>query len=344
MKTELDKYVSEQMEQMENSLQVDNWGVFQSHFAMYKRKRALRFAVYPALVTVVAIVIILSGEDITTDTIREWPGISMANNAMINTEITKCAPLANLAYREKNAEPMQKVPDKTSGISKISSPVPDDNNATTFSYDAFEEESLVTESSRKRQAIIVGLSGGPGILSRKEAYTKLNTSGGILAGGTENVHFRHLPPVNFGLSLGLPVTDRLSVVTGLDYSLYLSQKEIKTSKSTQNEVQQLHYLGIPIKLNYSICSSTSFVWYIGGGLQLEQLIYGKTGNTILKENNILCSARVSTGVQYNITDKLSVYFEPYCSYLLSGSALHSYHSDNPLFFSINLGLRFQYTR
>jgi hypothetical protein len=139
--------------------------------------------------------------------------------------------------------------------------------------------------------------------------------------------------------LGINFTQRLALITGLDYSLYLSEKVISYSDKISSEIQQLHYLGLPLRLNYTIYSKNSFEWYAGGGVKVEKCIYAKSGTTVLKESNFLLSGLLTTGIQYNITRNFSIYCEPYCSYLFSDTRLSSYRSENPFEISAKLGIR-----
>ena len=63
---------------------------------------------------------------------------------------------------------------------------------------------------------------------------------------------------------------------------------------------------------------------------MEKLIYGKSGSKILTEQKVLWSAMMSTGIQYNFSKNVSLYCKPYCSYLLSDTALMSYRKDDHL--------------
>ena len=130
-----------------------------------------------------------------------------------------------------------------------------------------------------------------------------------------------------------------AVVRGEYNMLNLSNKEISSIVTKRNEMQQLHYLGLPLRVNYTIYSKNSFEWYAGGGFKVDKCIYAKSGATVLKESDFLLSALLTTGIQYKITRNLSIYFEPYCSYLFSDTRLPSYRSENPLEISAKLGIR-----
>lgn len=177
--------------------------------------------------------------------------------------------------------------------------------------------------------------------SRAGAYLQMSGGGnGILAGEMENVHYKHLPPITIGVSIGINLSKRFTVITGLDYSLYLSHKEITSSKGVRDEMQQIHYLGLPIRCDYTIYSNKSFEWYIGGGLEIEKCVSAASGTTSFREKNFLWSAVATTGIQYNISRNISLYCEPYCSYLLSETNLFSYRSANHIGVSAKLGIRF----
>ena len=210
------------------------------------------------------------------------------------------------------------------------------------SYTHFETEIIDAELHKAyKPKFSIGLSGGPGMTSRAGTMIQINAPGnGMLSGEREEVNYRHLPPISFGVSVGINLSKRFTIITGLDYSLYLSHKEITSSKGVGNEMQQIHYLGLPIRSDYTIYSNKSFEWYVGGGFEVEKCVSASSGTTSFKEKNFLWSAVATTGIEYNITKNISLYCEPYCSYLLSETNLFSYRTENPVTISAKLGLRF----
>ena len=79
---------------------------------------------------------------------------------------------------------------------------------------------------------------------------------------------KHKTPVSVGLSVSYALNDRLSLVSGLNYTLLSSSWE--TTDTYHNETtQKLHFLGIPLSLSYEIARWKSFVVYGAAGAMAE---------------------------------------------------------------------------
>ena len=64
----------------------------------------------------------------------------------------------------------------------------------------------------------------------------------------------HDQPISFGVTISKSIIHNLSIETGLIYS-YLYSKSKNTSSVVQNrQTQSLHYLGVPLNLNYNLFS------------------------------------------------------------------------------------------
>ena len=349
MKTEFDKYISDQIQNIEDCLQVGNWNAFQVRHAKYRRAKAIRFIMPVAAAASIIMAFVLFGRESSSNEVdysnKELTLIA-DNTAIIEVEIPECKNglielnrphevtvpdsviVAETDHQEDNATITEI--ESNNSLPKSST---DTSSQLRDSYTHFETEI--------KPKFSIGLTGGPGMTSRAGTMIQINAPGnGMLSGEREEVNYRHLPPITFGVSMGINLSERFTVITGLDYSLYLSYKEITSSKGVRNEMQQIHYLGLPIRCDYTIYSNKSFEWYVGGGFEVEKCVSASSGTTSFKEKNFLWSAVATTGIQYNITKNISLYCEPYCSYLLSETSLFSYRTENPVTISAKLGLRF----
>lgn len=361
MKTDFDKYISDQIQHIEDNLQVGNWDAFQVRYAKNRRTKTMRVIIpIAAAASIIMAFVFLGRENNSNDVNYSNKEIALiADNAtytaIIKTEIPECKTnLIALDRPHKVTVPdsiiVAEIDQQQDSAATIKFEVK--NNAPEFvkdtsaqlsnSYAYMEKESIdVTLHKANRPEIHIGLSGGPGMTSRAGTMIQINAPGnGMLSGEREEVNYRHLPPISFGVSVGINLSKRFTIITGLDYSLYLSHKEITSSKGVRNEMQQIHYLGLPIRCDYTIYSNKSFEWYVGGGFEVEKCVSASSGTTSFKEKNFLWSAVATTGIQYNITKNISLYCEPYCSYLLSETSLFSYRTENPVTISAKLGLRF----
>lgn len=358
MKTDFDKYISDQIQHIEDNLQVGNWDAFKVCYAKNRRTKTKRVIIpIAAAASIIMAFVFLGRENNSNDVNYSNKEIALIadNTAIIKVKIPECKNGLIELNRPHEvtvsdsiivAETNRQENSATTTEIEINSSVPKSSTDTSLqlreSYTHFETE--INDADRYKAYkpnFSIGLSGGPGMASRAGAYRQMSGGGnGILSGEMENVHYKHLPPITIGISIGINLSKRFTIITGLDYSLYLSHKEITSSKGVRNEMQQIHYLGLPIRCDYTIYSNKSFEWYVGGGFEVEKCVSASSGTTSFKEKNFLWSAVATTGIQYNITKNISLYCEPYCSYLLSETSLFSYRSDNPIGVSANLGIRF----
>ena len=358
MKTDFDKYISDQIQNIEDNLQVGNWDAFKVCYAKNRRTKTMRFIIPIAVAASIIMAFVFFGRESNSNEVN-YSNMEIAliadNTATIKTEIPKCKNGLTASHRPHKvtvpdsiiiAETNNQEDSVTTIEIESNSSVPKSSTDTSSrlrdSYTHFETEIIDAELHKAyKPKFSIGLSGGPGMTSRDGTLRQMSGGGnGILSGEMENVHYKHLPPITFGVSIGINLSKRFTIITGLDYSLYLSHKEITSSKGVRNEMQQIHYLGLPIKCDYTIYSNKSFEWYIGGGFEVEKCVSASSGTTSFKEKNFLWSAVATTGIQYNITKNISLYCEPYCSYLLSETNLFSYRTENPVTISAKLGLRF----
>lgn len=358
MKTDFDKYISDQIQNIEDNLQVGNWDAFKVCYAKNRRTKTMRFIIPIAVAASIIMVFVFFGRESNINEVN-YSNMEIAliadNTATIKTEIPKCKNGLTASHRPHKvtvpdsiiiAEANNQEDSVTTIEIESNNSVPKSSTDTSSrlrdSYTHFETEIIDADLHKAyKPKFSIGLSGGPGMTSRAGTMIQINAPGnGMLSGEREEVNYRHLPPISFGVSVGINLSKRFTIITGLDYSLYLSHKGITSSKGVRNEMQQIHYLGLPIRCDYTIYSNKSFEWYIGGGFEVEKCVSASSGTTSFKEKNFLWSAVATIGIQYNITKNISLYCEPYCSYLLSETNLFSYRTENPVTISAKLGLRF----
>jgi len=144
----------------------------------------------------------------------------------------------------------------------------------------------------------------------------------------------HNRPVKAGLSLRVPFSERFSVVSGVDYSLYNS--------NINNAEQKVQYLGIPARLDWAIVPNRRIGIYIGAGASADFCIAAQQKGESVKKDGITFSLLAAGGAQYNITKSVSLFLEPTLSWRIpsSNTALQTYRSSHPLMFSLSTGLRY----
>ena len=155
--------------------------------------------------------------------------------------------------------------------------------------------------------------------------------------------YKHEIPKSFGVSARFHITDKLSINTGLTYTRYASDRTRMYSYSDyQNDRQYVHYLGIPVRLDWMIVNRKHFNFYLGAGVQADKCIYATVGGERLHEKEVLFGLSGAIGLQFNIVPKVGLYFEPDLSYSLNDGSIQTYRSMEPFMVTVRGGLRFNF--
>ena len=237
-----------------------------------------------------------------------------------------------------------------------------DNQTDYWGLDDFPDD----EPKRKRIKVSVGLSGsasaspiikmydvnleppqgdmtGPGQKDSTEVETHEPARALMRSKSSYTEKYRHEIPKSFGVSARLHLTDRLSINTGLDYTRYASDRtRIFSDYTYQNDRQYVHYLGIPVRLDWMIVNRKHFNFYLGAGIQADKCIYATVGGERLNEKEVLFGLNGAMGLQFNIVPMVGLYFEPDISYSLNEGSIQTYRSREPFVVTVRGGLRFNF--
>lgn len=153
---------------------------------------------------------------------------------------------------------------------------------------------------------------------------------------TGNVHYFF--PLRLGLSARFPVGERLSVTTGLDYSRYNSAIDYTLSA---DKIQTAHYLGIPLRLDWTFASTKRLDFYLGGGLEGDWCIKATFDGEQVQKDGFSASLLGAGGIQFKLTKNLGLYMEPEFNwtFMPENPVLNTYRSAHPVMFSVTSGLR-----
>ena len=185
------------------------------------------------------------------------------------------------------------------------------------------------------------------------AYTSRRQSPIFLTGYEEREH--HRQPVSFGLSVSYPFTQRLSLTSGIVYTKMRSDFEQIIRTQQINKEQTLHYVGIPLGLNYRLWqlgarSSSSakkhgiFTAYVSTGFQADWNVDARQNTegveSHLDKDKMQWSVNASLGLQYNLMPQLALYAEPGIShYFDNGSNIQNFFKDKPTSLRLQVGIR-----
>ena len=163
----------------------------------------------------------------------------------------------------------------------------------------------------------------------------------------------HHLPVKIGFQIHYGISQRWSVQTGVSYTYLSSDFYRYTPPREESMHRQMHFIGIPISASYSVYRAKRLNMYLTAGGEAQKMVSGKaevktpmqgkaveTTTEKVKMNRLQMSANVAAGIEYNLTNHLSLYAEPGASYYFkNGSDLETYYTDKPLKFNLNVGLR-----
>lgn len=151
----------------------------------------------------------------------------------------------------------------------------------------------------------------------------------------------HKQPVSVGISVRKELPKGFSVETGLVYT-YLAS-DVQYAGSTGTASQKLHYLGIPLRANWTFWGNQHFTTYVAGGGTVEKCVHGEIGGKDQTVNPLQFSLMGGVGAQVNLGDHVGLYVEPGFSYFFDdGSDVQTIRKDNPFDFTLQAGLRFTY--
>ena len=141
-----------------------------------------------------------------------------------------------------------------------------------------------------------------------------------------------------GISVSKQLNQFLALESGLVYT-YLSSDV--TLRHSGRQHQQLHYLGIPLKLTATIAEDGRWRFYSSVGTMLEHSLYGQRDTRNLHLNDWQWSMDGGLGVQYKLTGHMGLYLEPGVNYYFSnGSDVPSLRTESPFSVNLQIGIRF----
>ena len=163
-------------------------------------------------------------------------------------------------------------------------------------------------------------------------------------------------PVNVGVMVNCYLSERWSIGTGLEWSWLHSSFREGSQTYYVSRVNDLHYLGIPLKLNCDLWKRNGFKVYAAAGGMVQKCFIGKqvkeyiynsaTGKSEMKElceRQMQWSVCAEAGIEYDFSPFAGVYFEPGATWHFdNGSSVDNIYKSRPLNFSLSVGIRFNF--
>lgn len=168
----------------------------------------------------------------------------------------------------------------------------------------------------------------------------------------------HRQPVTTAISITYDLTRRWSVSAGLSYSYQRSELTATGDNYASQTTRRLHYVGVPLAASYAIWGNNRLSVYATAGATVEKMVSGRDETSTIVDGKeqastrsgvtikpLQLSANAAVGAEWQFAPRLSLYAEPGLSYHFdNGSNIATFYADNPLAFSINIGLRLNVNR
>ena len=152
--------------------------------------------------------------------------------------------------------------------------------------------------------------------------------------------FRHHQPLSFALTFRKEFAYGLSLESGINYTLL--QSDVRALYADKETDQTLHFVGIPVRVNWQFLEHGRFSLYLGAGGMAEKCVSAKFGSKSVSEPGLQWSLIGAAGAQYRLGGMVGLYFEPEAAYYLTETRLQTARTDNPLSLTLRLGVRLSF--
>ena len=185
----------------------------------------------------------------------------------------------------------------------------------------------------------------PMLLTRSAVMAADTPDNEVFYMSDHSVETSHSAPLSFGLSLQLPLSSRLWLESGISYTYLSSSFTRKTPRLVTTDVQRLYYLGIPLQVGYNLWNDRRMTVYGSAGVQadfcVKSTLTTQSDQRDFTRDRVQFSLGADIGLSYEIVRRLSLYAQPALHYYPdNGSKIETIFSNQPLQFSIQLGLRY----
>ena len=171
----------------------------------------------------------------------------------------------------------------------------------------------------------------------------------------------HDQPISFGVTVSKTVIDGLYMETGLVYSYLYSRSKNSNTVSQNRQTQSLHYLGIPLNLNYNLFSLRKLNVYASLGGMIEKDVYGKFReegesqsmddtmksellvNETISQRNPQLSVNAGLGLSYPLYNDLKLYGKIGGAYYFDAkNDFKTIYSDSKIVMDLSIGIRYEF--
>lgn len=181
---------------------------------------------------------------------------------------------------------------------------------------------------------------GPNLMMSDVLLSGTNGTMAQLKYNYEDYSFRHHQPLSFGLSVRKEFAHGLSLESGVNYTLLWS--DVRMQSSREDISQKLHFIGVPLRLNWQFLETGRFSMYVGAGGMAEKCVAAKFGSKSVDEPKVQWSVAGAVGAQYRLGNYVGLYFEPEVSHYFTETTLRTSRTDSSLSLTLRLGVRLSF--
>lgn len=194
----------------------------------------------------------------------------------------------------------------------------------TTASDGEVATSVRTAENKKQGTWSAGAFASVGLL------TATNTAGGV------TVDYKR--PFSAGVTVRKALSDRWGIESGLVYTQLNAERTMGGDESFTQD-QKLHYIGVPLKVDLSLYTNKRVKLYASAGGMVEKCVSAREE----KPDPLQLSLTTAVGLQYKLSDRLSLYAEPGLSYYFDdGSPITTIRKEKPLNMNLLCGVRMTY--
>ncbi len=150
--------------------------------------------------------------------------------------------------------------------------------------------------------------------------------------------YHHKHPLNLGLSFAMNIAPRLAFVTGLVYT--------KLSADVTDEIdhrtfgQTVHYLSIPIAIQWSLIEQRYYSIYLSGGITVGRSIHAQIDDQSFSVHGVQTSFNTSLGAQYFLLPHWSIFSEVgYAKFYDDDKRIETYRDTHSTEITFSFGFR-----
>ncbi len=342
---------------------------------------ALAFAV------AIALFIILKPGESKSEFLALPAGAVLAENPIATTLDNSATIEGNITRLNKHAQPLHSEPevinptvtgqDGKSTDSVLSGTTPGNHNEATNGYDEDTidinewEKTQTASTSKPHKLLAMNLYGSSSAGNMSSTTRK---SSGVMALGpdgsewlgdpeigialynqgsdTKSTVYHHLP-IRIGIGISYYFAKNLSVDTGLEGSILVSDFTDGTSQNYISSTQRLQYLAIPVNLRWDFLHTGNLNVYAKTGIRLQKCISGAIDKNYVIEGEskrkesvrideypLQFSTHIALGAEYKLWERTGLYAEFEGGYYFDdGTETQNIYRSRPFNCSLNFGIR-----